>query len=425
MHQVGIHCPPTHTNIISHRANSIHPSRRPIHLLTRAVYLPASLKLLFKIPILITTSSEVGLGLGLFYLWICALIKMSRPQEPHRPSFPFGNPFRMILPKGSYLSPRLLSLLNDFENTLAERLRKLKPKGTEDVLSCSWMKLAMELLCEIHKDIKILITDLELPVCDWDDKWIDVYLDNSVKLLDICIALSSELSRLNQGHLLLQCVLRNLDTASPKQLVRARSSLDSWRQHIGSKNPKLQNCLTILDSLAESINLPKIKNSAKGKVLMRAMYGVRVGTVFVCSVFAAAFTGSANKLIDLHVADTFLWSEAFTDLQSYVNVEIRNTFSSGRVTVLKELEAVDTSINKLYPMVQDGVGPAEDGTFQNSVSDLGKSVEKLSEGLDLLTKDVDGFFQMVLTGRDALLCNLRVSPMHEDNTQARILRSPR
>lgn len=350
---------------------------------------------------------------------------MSRPQEPHRPSFPFGNPFRMILPKGSYLSPRLLSLLNDFENTLAERLRKLKPKGTEDVLSCSWMKLAMELLCEIHKDIKILITDLELPVCDWDDKWIDVYLDNSVKLLDICIALSSELSRLNQGHLLLQCVLRNLDTASPKQLVRARSSLDSWRQHIGSKNPKLQNCLTILDSLAESINLPKIKNSAKGKVLMRAMYGVRVATVFVCSVFAAAFTGSANKLIDLHVADTFLWSEAFTDLQSDVNVEIRNIFSSGRVTVLKELEAVDTSIDKLYPMVQDGVGPAEDGTFQNSVSDLGKSVEKLSEGLDLLTKDVDGFFQMVLTGRDALLCNLRVSPMHEDNTQARILRSPR
>ena len=37
MHQVGIHCPPTHTNIISHRANSIHPSRRPIHLLTRVL----------------------------------------------------------------------------------------------------------------------------------------------------------------------------------------------------------------------------------------------------------------------------------------------------------------------------------------------------------------------------------------------------
>lgn len=114
MHQVGIHCPPTHTNIISHRANSIHPSRRPIHLLTRvlpsptfhkttghhinfllftyrkeasqshvqkistkAVYLPASLKLLFKIPILITTSSGkilrsifLRFSLDPFFVWI-------------------------------------------------------------------------------------------------------------------------------------------------------------------------------------------------------------------------------------------------------------------------------------------------------------------------------------------------------------------
>ena len=349
---------------------------------------------------------------------------MSRPQEPHRPSFPFGNPFRMILPKGSYLSPRLLDLLNNFENTLAERLRKLKPKGTEDVLSCSWMKSVMECLCETHKDIKILITDLELPVCDWDDKWIDVYLDNSVKLLDICIALSSELSRLNQGHLLLQFVLRNLDPASPKQPERSRSSLESWRKHIGSENPKLLKSLTILESLTESINLPKVKNSAKGKVLMRAMYGVRVVTVFVCSVFVSGFRGSADKLIDLPVADSYLWSKAFTDLQSFVNGEIRNVLCGGRVAVLKELEAIDTIMKRLYPMIQNGVDPFEDGTYQTSVSDLGKSAEKLSEGLDLLTKEVDGFFQVVLSGRDALLGNLRVSPMKEaDVQQQRVLRS--
>lgn len=347
------------------------------------------------------------------------LINMSRPQEPHRPSFPFGNPFRRILPKGSYLSPGLLGLLNNFEYTLAERLRKLKPKGMEDVLSCSWMKLAMEMLCEMHQDVKSLITELDLPVCDWDDKWIDVYLDNSVKLLDVCIALSSELSRLNQGHLLLQCVLRNLDG---KQIERARSSLESWKKHIGSKNPKLSNCLTIVDNLAKSINLPKVKNSAKGKVLMRSMYGVRVATVFVCSVFASAFSGSVNKLVDLHVPDGHLWSEAFIELQSYVNGEVRNICSSGRVTALKELEAVDASIEKLYPMVEDGRGSAEEATFQNSVSDLGKRTQKLSEGLDYLTKEVDCFFQIVLSGRDALLCNLRVSPMQEDQAQERALR---
>ena len=55
--------------------------------------------------------------------------------------------------------------------------------------------------------------------------------------------------------------------------------------------------------LVESLDLPKVKNSAKGKVLMRAMYGVKVGTIFIYSVFASAFSGSARKLFDLNVDD--------------------------------------------------------------------------------------------------------------------------
>ncbi|PIN20164.1 hypothetical protein CDL12_07126 [Handroanthus impetiginosus] len=343
---------------------------------------------------------------------------MSRPQEPHRPFFPFGNPFRMISPKGSYLSPKLLALLNAFEETLAGRIKNLKPAGREDVLRLSWMRCAMETLCEIHTDIKTLITALELPVCDWDDKWIDVYFDNSVKLLDICIAFSSEISRLKQGHLFLQCVLHNLGDASSKQFVRARSSLDGWRQHMASKNPRLDSCFCVMDGLAQTLDLPKIKNSAKGKVLMRAMYGVKVVTLLVCSIFAAAFSGSAKKLTDLQVPETHLWAAAFADLQSFVNTEIRSMYTSGKVTVLTELEAVDTGVKKLYPVVQDGMDPVEAEVLQNSTSDLGKSADKLSQGLDLLAKEVDKFFQIVLNGRDALLCNLRVGGNASDQVRA-------
>ncbi|CAI9781541.1 unnamed protein product [Fraxinus pennsylvanica] len=331
---------------------------------------------------------------------------MSRQQDPQRPFFSFGNPFQMIY-KGSNLSPKLLDLLKTFEVTLAERLKKLKPVDREDVLRLSWMRYAMESLCAIHTDIKTLITALEFPVCDWDDKWIDVYLDNSVKLLDICIAFSSEISRLNQSHLFLQCVLHNLEGAT-KQFMRAQSSLDGWRQHISSKNPRLENCFAIMDSLAETIDLPKIKNSAKGKVLMRAMYGVKVVTLFICSIFIAAFSGSMKNLMDLHVPETFSWAEAFTDLRASVNNEIRNIYSDGRVTVLKELEAVDTTVKKLYPIVQDGLDPVEAEVVQYSTSDLRIQTEKVSQGLDLLAKEVDSFFRIVLTGRDALLCNLRV-----------------
>ncbi|KAJ6679730.1 BPS1-LIKE PROTEIN [Salix purpurea] len=206
----------------------------------------------------------------------------------------------MLSPKGSQLSPRLLSLLNTFEEAFAARLQKLNPKDKGGVLSLTWMKLAMESLCETHTAIKTLITELELPVTEWDAKWIDVYLDITVKLLDICIAFSSEISRLSQ------------------------------------------------DSLVDSLTLPKVKNSAKV---------------------------DSENLLDLDVPSTISWAQAYSDLQTTVNGEIRDKWKHSSVPF----------------------------------SDLGGRAEKLSQVLDVLAKEVDGFFKIVLSGRDALLCNLRVS----------------
>ncbi|KAK7295125.1 hypothetical protein RJT34_18029 [Clitoria ternatea] len=332
---------------------------------------------------------------------------MSRPHDAHRSFFPFGNPFKMISSKGTKFSPQLLEILHAFEATLEERLKKLVPESKDEILSFSWMTLAMQALCESHSDIKTLITELELPVHDWDEKWIDVYLDISVKLLDICIAFCSELSRLNQGHLLLQCALHNLESSSSDQFVRACSSLDGWNQHIGSKNPRIEKCSCILDNLVGSLDLPKVKKSAKGKVLMQAIYGVKVLTVFVCSVFGAAFSGSTKNLSDLDVADIYSWAPSFKSLRDLVNEEIRVRFSSGRFTVLKELEAVDSSVKELYPIIQGVVDNVETGILLKIVGELRRATEQLSQGLDLLTKEVDSFFHVVLTGRDALLSNLR------------------
>ncbi|XAR63030.1 hypothetical protein NMG60_11022815 [Bertholletia excelsa] len=342
---------------------------------------------------------------------------MSRPQDPHRPFFPFGNPFKTMLPRGSHLSPRLLALLNNFEEVLAESFRKLKPADKKDILSLSWMRFAMELLCQTHTNIKTIITELDLPVCDWDDKWVDVYLDNSVKLLDICLAFSAELSRISQVRLSLQCALHNLNASPKKQPVRARSSIEGWRQQINSKSPRLRNCSVILDDLVHTINLPKIKNSSKGKVLMRVMYGVRVLTVFICSIFAAAFSGSENKLVELQVLESCLWAEAFKDVQAHINGEIRNVISSGKMTVMKELEGVDASVKKLCPMIQDGVNSIRDEELQQSISDIGKKADNLAQGLDLLAKQVDSFFHIVLTGRDSLLSNLKAGYYVPDTKQ--------
>jgi hypothetical protein len=162
-----------------------------------------------------------------------------------------------------------------------------------------------------------------------------------------------------------------------------------------------------LESLVETLDLPKVKNSAKGKVLIRAMFGVKVATIFVFRVFAAAFSGSGTKLSDLRVPETFPWAQAFTVLQTTVYGEMKNKFSSEKATVLIELNVVNEIVKKLDPIIQDGVGPTEAEKFRNLVTDLGSGAEKLTQGLDNLAEDMDCFFKIVLTSRDTLLCNLR------------------
>lgn len=343
---------------------------------------------------------------------------MSRPHDGQRPSFPFGNPFRMILPKGSYVSPKHLMLLNSFEGTLAESLRKLKPKDNSNVLSLSWMNLAMESLCETHTEIKTLIAELQFPVSDWEEKWFDMYLDNSVKLLDICIAFSSELSRLSQNKLLLRYVLHVLDFSCKipcsEQLEEARSILrHDWMQQIWLRSPKIENCADVLQELVGSLSLSNVK-SAKGKILMQAVYGVMVKTIFLCSIFTAAFMGSVRPLINLQVPEKFLWSEAFNDLQTNVNGQIQRLSNSTGV-VIEELEASHSHVEKLCAAI-DGSDHKEAEILKESISGLGESCEGLSQGLVFLSKKVDEFFQIVLRGRDALLGKLRESDLNPKNS---------
>ncbi|URD96877.1 COBRA-like protein [Musa troglodytarum] len=293
--------------------------------------------------------------------------RMVRSDE--RAFFPFGNPFRIILPKGSYLSLKLRESLFSFEKNLADKLKKLKPKDNADVLTLSWMRLAIEFLSEAYNSLKTLINELQLPVSDWDEKWIDIYLDSSVKLLDICIALSSELSRLNQGQILLQYVLRLVDIStshpSPEQLKKSHLHLHQWIEHINSKSFKLENCPSVIESLRGTLGLPKVKSS-KGKVLMRALYGVKVMTVFICGVFSVMLSGHSKALIGLHISsEDFFWFEAFSDLQAIVNEEIRQRFDSGKVVIFKEIAAVEACASGLCKTIsgsgekepmQDGIG---------------------------------------------------------------------
>ncbi|XP_051192347.1 UPF0496 protein 4 [Lolium perenne] len=281
---------------------------------------------------------------------------MSRPDDGHRSFFPVGNPFRVILPGGPHLPRKLQALLTSYEDALASSLRKLKPENAAEVLTLSWMMRAVDCLSELHASIVTLITELELPVSDWDEKWVDIYLNSSVKLLDVCIALSSELARLDQGQLLVRYVLHLLDTGaglpSLEQLKRAELSLKEWMDKVGAAGPRLDSCSTALQELAGSLCLMKVKNSAKGKVLMRALYGIETVTVFICSVFVAALSGSPKPLVDLRVPRKFGWSQAFGDLHVTVSRELGRKLSRECAAAVKELEEVEACVRKLHELTR-------------------------------------------------------------------------
>ncbi|KAI9095698.1 hypothetical protein K1719_026258 [Acacia pycnantha] len=55
---------------------------------------------------------------------------------------------------------------------------------------------------------------------------------------------------------------------------------------------------------------------------------VTAGNASSISVSSSFFSGSAEKLLDLDVADTYLWAQAFTSLRNVVNEEIKVRFSN-------------------------------------------------------------------------------------------------
>ncbi|KZV57650.1 hypothetical protein F511_03110 [Dorcoceras hygrometricum] len=340
---------------------------------------------------------------------------MSSPQDSIRSFLPFGNPLRMMLPIRSRMSPKLVSILNTFEETLAKRLEKLIPADKEEVKHISWMQYAIKSLFEIHTDVKALIAALQLPIRHCDHMWTDVYFDTSNKFLEICTALNNHISQLQDGHFFLNCAMVELNSGS---FVEAYTSMVEWKQRVDAKNSRVDKGFSALDYHAHVLDRPNIKHSAKEKVLVQATYGVKAVALFLASTFAAAFLGSEKKLMEIQVPETYLWAENFAKLQSFMNTELRNIFSSGRVTVVNERESVDASVEKLFPVLRNGVDSVEAEVLETLKLELEKSSENFSLGLDLLAKELDDLFKDVIRGRNDLRDDIMIAFSTIDHSPA-------
>ncbi|GJW39473.1 hypothetical protein Tco_0065318 [Tanacetum coccineum] len=172
--------------------------------------------------------------------------------------------------------------------------------------------------------------------------------------------------------------------------MQSSSSLHEWRQYQRCyDNSKLQECCDVICKPEETLNLPKIKNIPKAIDLVQAMYGLKVQTMFIFSIFVAAFSSSLKPLVDMQVPKEYLWQASFTVLQVSVNIVKSRTY-----------------------MLQ--------GSFLLIVLVDRKNNVKFLTGLDELKSEMDCFFKVVVSARMALLDNFQEQPPRSSVQQVRM-----
>lgn len=348
-------------------------------------------------------------------------------------------------------------LVNSFENSLTGRLDELKPDNL-DFLNLPWIRQAIEVLSKTFEDLKILIADL-IEIRGGGgvrERWVTEFLDDTIKLLEFCNGLRADISMLNDSQLILiQSVRSFLDMSCdvPQQdnLYKAKISIQEWIEgtNQGFKKKNTDNHLRILQGLSTDLELQmgrrtwgssRMAKSEGKSIFLRAMSGVKAMIIFICSVIScvlSSLTGDQQRLqgsllVELQVPSQLLWSASFMSLQKVVNEEmtnIRNKF------LLNEWKSLDSASQRLYGILDQScrdlkLSPPDqrNSTFaeweaaeeeeqqhkkqmvEQGVEELGRSSVAVTQGVRLLTHELNDLFNVVLNVSTVLLDSARASP---------------
>eukprot|EP00250_Pteridium_aquilinum_P017950 c23859_g1_i1 orf=394-1176(+) len=218
--------------------------------------------------------------------------------------------------------------LTAFESELTFRLEQLKSTDEADYLSTPWLCEAMEVVFSTHASAEAFAPDLHQALVSGDVRWLDEYLDNSIKLLDICVALKEAISEIKSYHVQLQLALRALEkgTMGEAQLRRCLHALQKCMEavkrkddHLGQRRSKLENCSSMLRRMGEKLNT---EDALKGNFFM-VIYAAQVSTIFICGLLSSALSFKPRRpLSPICVGGQSSWSFSLSSLQQRVKEQI-------------------------------------------------------------------------------------------------------
>ena len=279
-------------------------------------------------------------------------------------------------------SKRVALLIINFETSLADHFKALIPadSGAGSGISLAYLAHAVGVLSSVHAFVASLLGG-------FDGATLAAYVDRSVKILDICNAVSAEIERLRGGrlHLLLAVRLLSSDTTTSSNFRKAEELIRKWKT--ASK----------IKARDETILQPKEENALrieKNSAGMRTLCAMDAACTLVAEALAATFhVRKADLNSKVEIARNFGWYDAFAKALGSLSARIYNTSSP------VEVEAATTSAGALEKIIHEKT----DMLIRPAVEDLENAAADLTATIDQMATAISSLFRFTLGTRDLAL----------------------
>lgn len=342
--------------------------------------------------------------------------------------------------------------LQAFETDLAESFQELLTQAGESMssfVSLSWLCRAVNMLLSTQACVQELVSCLQSPLSVREIKMIQQYMDDSVKLLDVCRLLREVMGGVDGYVKAVQLALSYLCCeqglrSERRAMLRARKALISAEhvranlgeassighaQYVRRPHDRLGACSSMLRRMGDKLMAPDEHAghyedapnfSSSSSAFLAALYGGEMATLFVFKLLAVALPASTNpsrsQLGPLHVLGRTSWADALHTLQAKVNKELLERVhkkAQGSMTLLPDLDVIDGSVKQINEMLRQTL---EQSQSQDALSRLVDSTSKRVEGLQAfmatLQHQIEGLFRSMVDTRMSLLDSVTTTGLH-------------
>ncbi|KAH7306768.1 hypothetical protein KP509_22G029100 [Ceratopteris richardii] len=321
------------------------------------------------------------------------------------------------IPRSSLRVPVSIHLV--FESELSSRLEQLNLTNERGFLSIKWLSEALEIVLCTHSSAETLISDLDHDVLFGDGKWINGFLDNTIKLLDTCVILKAAIAEIKMYCGQLKVALRAVDKepTSEIQLKRCMKALkncmDALKRrndainHLGHRRSKLENCSSILRRMVERL----ITEDATNGNVFTAIFAAQMITISVCSLLSSALSFKPKRSLSFNgLMGQSLWSLPLCNLQHRVKEQIEKKKSRGSYVFLEELDATDIAVRNFYNLIEQSLHamPSSDTEFpiskvKESAKVMQTLLRELEQGISTVECRVENIQRNLLKSRMGFL----------------------